>query len=282
MRAPSAIGLLLAGMVCFAASDALAKHLAARVSVAELVWFRHVVLAATIAPLVWRDRSLLRSAQPLFQAGRCLGTLGAALLFIAALGRMPLAEATAIAFASPVFVTVLSAVLLKETVDRWRWLIVFTGFAGVLVVMQPGTAAFQPAGMLAIGSAISWAMVVMFTRKVAETDSVATTMTYSALLGLLTMSVVALPSMTVPAWRDVLPIFAMACAWCAAQWLVVTAYQRMNASVLAPFAYSQLLFAAVLGLVVFGHWPSGKALAGMAIILACGLAAAWRAHRQIA
>ena len=70
-------------------------------------------------------------------------------------------------------------------------------------------------------------------------------------------------------------------AWCSAQWFVVSAYQRMNASVLAPFAYSQLLFAALLGWVLFGSWPSGHAMAGMAVILACGLAAAWLAQRQL-
>jgi drug/metabolite transporter (DMT)-like permease len=278
---PPAIGLLLAGMCCFAASDALAKHLTTRMSVPEMVWFRYVFLVATIVPLVWRQPALLRSGQPVFQVGRCLGTLSSALLFITALGKMPLAEATAIAFASPVFVTVLSALLLKEHVGRLRWLIVGVGFVGVLIVMQPGSAAFKPAAVLAVASAMAWAMAVMFTRKVAETDSVTTTMSYTAILGLLTMSVVALPSMQVPPWRDVPAIAAMGVAWCAAQWLVVSAYQRMNASVLAPFAYSQLLFAALLGWLVFGQWPTGHAMAGMGVILACGLAAAWAAQRQM-
>ena len=282
MRAiPPAIGLLLAGMCCFAASDALAKHLTTRMSVPEMVWFRYVFLVATIAPLIWREPALLRSRQPVFQVGRCLGTLSSALLFIAALGQMPLAEATAIAFASPVFVTVLSALLLKEHVDRPRWLIVGVGFIGVLIVMQPGSSAFKPAAMLAVASAMAWAMAVMFTRKVAETDSVSTTMSYTALIGLITMSAVALPSMRLPAWDDVPAIVAMGVAWCSAQWFVVSAYQRMNASVLAPFAYSQLLFAALLGWVIFGSWPSGHAMAGMAVILACGLAAAWLAQRQL-
>ena len=279
---PPAIGLLLAGMCCFAASDALAKHLTTRMSVPEMVWFRYVFLVATILPLVWREPALLRSGQPVYQVGRCLGTLGSALLFIAALGQMPLAEATAIAFASPVFVTVLSALLLKEHVDRLRWLIVGVGFIGVMIVMQPGSAAFKPAAVLAVASAMAWAMAVMFTRKVAETDSVATTMSYTAIIGLLTMSAVALPSMHVPPWRDVPAIAAMGVAWCSAQWLVVSAYQRMNASVLAPFAYSQLLFAAVLGWLIFGAWPSGHAIAGMAVILGCGLAAAWAAQRLLA
>ncbi|ARU04828.1 hypothetical protein CCO03_09175 [Comamonas serinivorans] len=274
----TAIGLLLAGMACFAISDALAKHLAPRVAVPELVWFRYVLLALTIVPLLARNRALLHSPRKLFQVGRCMGMLGAALLFVAALGVMPLAEATAIAFASPTFTTALSALLLKERVDGWRWFIVLAGLGGVLVVMQPGTAAFQPAGLLALASALCWAVAVMFTRKVAETDSVRTTMAYSALVGLLATSVVAWPSLRWPAQADWLPLLGMACAWCGAQWLVVTAYQRMNASVLAPFAYAQLLFAALLGLVWFGYWPSLHAVLGMAIILACGVAAAWRAR----
>jgi drug/metabolite transporter (DMT)-like permease len=265
-------------MAGFAVSDALAKHLAPRVGVGELVWFRYALLTLGIAPLLLRNPGLLRSERKLFQAGRCLGMLGAALLFVSALARMPLAEATAIAFASPTFTTLLSVLLLKERVDAARWLVVLVGLGGVLVVMQPGTAAFQPAGLLALASALAWATSVMFTRKVAETDGVRTTMAYSALLGLALTTVVAGPGLRWPASQDWPALIGMGCAWCSAQWLVVAAYQRMSAAVLAPFAYAQLLFAALLGMWVFGHWPTPQAMLGMAIILACGGVAAWRAR----
>jgi drug/metabolite transporter (DMT)-like permease len=120
---------------------------------------------------------------------------------------------------------------------------------------------------------------VILTRRLASIDSVPTTMLYSALFGSLGLSALALPGMDLPAaWREAPLLSAMAGAWCAAQWLVIAAYRLAHPSRIAPFAYSQLVWAAVLGFAVFGHVPDGFSLAGMGIILASGLWAAWQSR----
>lgn len=280
-RHAAGIVMLIAAMGCFAASDALAKQLSARLPAVEIAWFRYLALLVTVGPLLLRERGALRSGRLGVQVGRALGLVGSAILFILALGRLPIAEATAMVFASPLFVTLLSALLLRERVDALRWAIVATGFVGVLIVMRPGTSAFQPAALLPVGSSIAWAVAVICTRKASETDGVATTMTHSALIGGVLLTALVVPLFVAPTGHEALLLVAMTIAWCAAQWLTVAAYHRADASTLAPFAYSQLLFASLLGIAVFGQWPDGVALAGIGVILGCGGVAAWRSVRPI-
>lgn len=272
--------MLIGAMGMFSASDVLAKQLAARLPVVEIAWFRYLALLLTVAPLL-RGGASLRSARPLVQLGRALGLVGSAVLFILALDRLPIAEATAMVFASPLFVTLLSAWLLRERVDAQRWAVVAAGFAGVLIVMRPGTAAFQPAALLPVASSLSWAVAVICTRKASQRDSVATTMVHSAAIGALLLSVPVLPGFVRPDAHEAMLLAAMAASWCGAQWLTVAAYHRGDASTLAPFAYSQLLFATLLGVFVFGQRPDATALLGIAVILGCGGAAAWRSVRAL-
>jgi len=276
-----AIVLLIVAMGLFSISDALAKQLTARLPALEVTWFRHVALLLTVLPLLVRYRGALRSRNLSVQIGRAIGLILSTVLFILALGALPIADATAMVFASPLFVTLLSAWLLREHVDAARWAVVAIGFVGVLIVMRPGTTAFQPAALLPVGSSIAWALALICTRKASETDGVATTMTHSALIAGALLTLVVIPGYVHPDAHEWLRLIAMALAWCGAQWLVVAAYQRGTASTLAPFQYSQLLFATALGVFVFGQWPDAVALFGIAVILACGAFAAWRSTRPI-
>ncbi len=280
-RDSAGIVMLIAAMGCFAASDVLAKQLSARLPAIEIAWFRYLALLVSIGPLLLRHRGVLRSQRLGVQVGRSLALVASAVLFILAIGRLPIAEATAMVFASPLFVTLLSAWLLRERVDALRWATVAVGFVGVLFVMRPGTSAFQPAALLPVASSLAWAVAVICTRRASETDGVATTMAHSALIGAALLSALVVPVFDAPNAYEALLLVAMAVAWCAAQWLTVAAYHRGDASTLAPFAYSQLLFASLLGIVVFGQWPDAVALAGIGVILGCGGVAAWRSVRPI-
>jgi drug/metabolite transporter (DMT)-like permease len=233
-----------------------------------------------LSPLLWANGGWMRSKRPAIQATRALAVVASALLFILGLGALPIAEATALVFASPLFVTLLSVIVLRERVDRVRWLVVGVGFAGVLIVMRPGSAAFQPAALLPVASSMAWAVAVIFTRKSTASDGIATTMLHSAAIGLAVLSLLVVPGFVVPTPGEAVIAALMAVAWCAAQWLTVGAYHRSDASLLAPFSYSQVLWAGLLGFAVFGHVPDAPALAGMAVILSCGaLAALWAVRR---
>jgi drug/metabolite transporter (DMT)-like permease len=276
------IGLMLASMACFAVSDVFAKQAMARHSGIEIAWFRYAGLAVALGALWWRTGLPPRSRQPRLQIGRGLGLVGSTLFFNLALKALPLAETTALAFASPLFVTLMSVVALHERVDRVRWLIVAVGFVGVLIVMRPGSSAFQPAALLSLVGAWSWAIGVTFARKSIAHDGVATTMAYSCAVGLALLSILVVPVFVLPSLAELGVLVMMSATWCAAQWLNLSAFHRAEASLLAPFSYSQLFWATVLGYLVFAHVPDAWSLMGIAIIIGSGAAAAVRSRRTAA
>ena len=272
--------MLVAAMACFSTSDALAKFLTTMLPVAVIVWVRYLAFVVTLVPLLRRGHTVLRTRRLWLHGIRAVALASSAAFFILALRALPMAEATALVFASPLFVTVLSAWLLDERVDAVRWLIVVAGFAGVIVVMRPGSAVFRFEALLPICSSMAWAISVICTRKLALHDGVDTTLVYSGIFGFALVTLIALPQIAVPPLEGILAAVAMAVVWSAAQWLSVHAYHRGNVSVLAPFTYSQLLWSTLIGVVAFGHVPDGGSLAGIATILACGVIAMWWSTRD--
>lgn len=278
MAHPSARGaaLLIAAMAGFSLSDAMAKQLSGAFSPIVMAWFRYLLLLSTVAAIALARPAIVRSTRPVLQVGRALALVGSALLFLFGLRALPVAEATAMVFASPLFVTLLAALALREHVSPWRWLPVTLGFAGVLIVVRSGALGFGGAELFPLLSSMAWAAAVTLTRKLSAADASATTMFYSGVVGTACLSVI-LPALDLAALRAHAPLLlAMAGAWCAAQWLTIAAYRVAPAATIAPFAYSQLVWASLLGLLLFQHIPDAWSLAGMAVILASGLLAAWQ------
>jgi drug/metabolite transporter (DMT)-like permease len=265
-------------MAGFALSDMWAKGLAASFSPFLLAWFRYLGLFAMVLPLVLARPALLRTAQPHLQVLRAMALVGSAVFFLCALRAIPQAEATAMVFASPLFVMLLARLVLRERAGLRRWLPVLCGFAGVLVVARPGRLAFGGAEIFPILSSMSWACAVVLTRSLSAREHAATTVLYSAAIGTLGLSLllpaIEWPAVGAAAWRLAL----MSLSWCAAQWLVLVAYRIAPPSVIAPFSYSQMLWAALLGGAVFGHWPDATSWAGMGLIALGGLYAAFQAR----
>lgn len=232
--------LLLGAMAGFSVSDALVQHAGSGLDAAQLAWLRYALLLATAIPLAVRNPALLRSGRPLLQLGRACGLVGSAVLFLQGIKTLPIADATALVFASPLYVTLLSWLLLREPFGRWRSAPVLLGFIGVLIVAQPGGAGFDAAMLLPMLSSMAWAGAVICTRLLSGTDTAPTTMLYSAVLGVLTLS---LPAMHMDLNALVLQwpwLLAMAGSWCMAQWLLIGAYRLAPPSAIAPFSYSQL------------------------------------------
>ncbi|MGO4716909.1 DMT family transporter [Bradyrhizobium sp. 2TAF24] len=273
------IPLVLLSTVFLSSSDTMAKYLALRLPAVEIGWLRYLMFALLMCPIVLAasPRQAMRTVRPGLQVLRGLTLVGSSLLFISALRFLPIAEATTTSFVSPIFVTVLSIFFLGETVGLRRWLATITGLVGVIIVVRPGTSAFHPAALLAITSALCWAISLVTTRKIAGRDAPVTTMAYSALVGLLLLSAL-LPFawMQPTAWELVIAA-ALGAAATAGHWLVVLAYRYGDASVLAPFSYTQPIWATLLGFAVFGDVPDGWTFVGAAIIIASGL---YTAHRE--
>jgi drug/metabolite transporter (DMT)-like permease len=271
--------LLVAAMAAFSTSDALAKQLAQTFPALVMAWCRYALLFKLVLPLALRRPDAWRTRRPGLQAARAAGLVASAVLFLFALQALPVAEATAMVFASPLFVTLLAALVLREPVRPARWWPVVLGFAGVLVVVRPGSSVFGGAALFPLLSSLAWACAVICTRRLSSIDSTTTTLLYSGLLGAALLSVW-LPATALPLMLPhALPLLGMAAAWCGAQRLTIAAYRLAPAATIAPFAYSQLLCAAVIGWLVFEHVPDAISLAGMGVILGSGMWAAGAARR---
>jgi drug/metabolite transporter (DMT)-like permease len=219
----------------------------------------------------------LRSDRPRFQLMRGVTLLGSSLLFITGLRYLPIAEASATGFVSPLFVTALSIAFLGERVGMRRWLATAVGLFGVLVILRPGTSAFHAAAVFPVISALSWASTLIMTRLMSGRDPAITTMTYSSMVGVSIVTLLVPFVWVAPSWHDVLLGLFIGVASTLGQWIVVLAFRYADASVLAPFQYTQLLWVSILGFLVFGELPDIWTVVGAVFIVASGL---YTAHRE--
>ena len=274
-----AIGLVLASTVFLSCSDVTAKYLASSVPAIEIAWLRYVVFLLILLPAILhaRPRRMLRSNRPGLQVFRALALVTSSILFISSLRFLPIAEATATSFAAPLFITALSIPFLGEKVGPRRWAATIVGLAGVLVVVRPGTSAFQPASILPMMAALSWASAVVVTRQTSAMDTALTTLSYSAMIGVLVLTALLPLVWTFPDWHTIGFGVLIGCAATAGHWLIVIAFRYGDASVLAPFTYTQLVWSTGLGVIVFGAIPDVWTITGATVIVLSGL---YTAHRE--
>lgn len=272
------IALIIGSTVFLACSDALAKYLAQSLPPIEIAWIRFLVFLLIMLPMALsRSTSPLRSTRPGLQVLRGVALVASSLFFISGLRYLPIAEAAATAFVAPLFVTALSLLFLGERIGVRRWAATLIGLIGVLIVIRPGTAAFNPAVMLPIISALSWACTLIMTRMISGADRAVTTMAFSAVVGFCVLSALVPFVWVVPSWHQIMIGVAIGVASTAGQWIVVLAFRYADASVLAPFSYSQLLWVTILGFLVFSEMPDVWTFVGAAIIIASGI---YTAHRE--
>jgi drug/metabolite transporter (DMT)-like permease len=278
-RVLPAILLVVASVALFSVSDVLAKLLRQQsLPATEIAWLRYLAFAGLAVLLAGRGRFAgLRPRRPGLQVLRGLFLLGSALFFITGLAYLPVAEATAIVFISPTFITALSVVFLGEVVGIRRWAAVLAGFLGVLVVIRPGGDSIQAAALLPVASALSWAATIVITRKIGTTERAETTLLWSACIGLLALTAVVPFGFLPPSPGQVGIGLALGLCSSLGQYLVILAYRRAAASVLAPFSYVQLLSSALLGYAAFSAVPDQATLLGAAVIVLSGL---YTAHRE--
>ena len=273
------IALILASTVFLGVSDVTAKYLSATLPSIEIAWIRFLVFAMVMVPAMLPGSPLfaLRTGRPGLQVMRGVALLGSSLLFISSLRFLPIAEASATGFVAPLFVTALSILFLKESVGLRRWLATAVGLFGVLIILRPGSSAFHPAAFFPLVSALCWACMLIMTRMMSGREAAITTMTYSAIAGVGILSALVPLVWVAPSWHDILFGILIGIASTAGQWIVVLAFRYADASVLAPFSYTQLLWVSILGFLVFGEVPDVWTVTGALFIVASGL---YTAHRE--
>ncbi|MBS0531708.1 MAG: DMT family transporter [Proteobacteria bacterium] len=271
--------MILASTVFLGTSDVTAKYLSHTLPAVEIAWLRFLVFALIMVPAMIPGSPLfaLRTGFLNLQIMRGATLLGSSLFFISGLHYLPIAEASATGFVSPIFVTALSIVFLSEKVGVRRWIATAVGLLGVLVILRPGSGAFHPAAFFPIVSALSWAATLIMTRMMSGSERAITTMTYSSIVGLLILSLVVPFVWVAPSWSAVLLGILIGLTSTAGQWIVVLAFRYADASVLAPFQYIQLLWVSTFGFLLFSEVPDIWTVSGAAFIIASGL---YTAHRE--
>lgn len=288
------VALILLMGLCFASLDTSAKYLGQTLSVLIVLWARYAVQAVVMG--VWLGARRLRgggnlfaTAHPRFQLLRgALLLLTSALLFFG-IQHMPVAEFTAVGMLTPVLVTLLAALLLKEKLTPLRTALVVGGFAGALIVVRPGSGLFGWAAVTPLAMAFVYANYQLLTRKLASLEHPLTTHFYTGLVGTLIMvGVLAVSGIDVAAALAALP----ATTWglllfaglmgTAGHLFLILAVGVAPLAVLMPFTYVQIGFASFTGWLAFGHVPDGWAFVGMAVVAVCGAASVWLNLRESA
>jgi len=275
------IGLMLAGIALFSVNDALGKWLVASYSVGELLLVRSAAGLILLAPFIRQAGVAAFTAAPLpgLQVVRViLSTLEVAMFFWA-VSYLPLADTVTFYLAGPIYVTALSVILLGEKVGWRRWAAVVFGFAGVVLALRPSAASFTLPALIALAGSIVFAFLMIATRRLRETQN--TVLIAGQIGGTFLFGAVMAPAgWIMPPPRDfallslfgVLAIVALAC--------VNRSLMLAPASVVVPYQYTLIVWAIVLGYIVFGDLPDAFTLSGAAVIITAGLYIFFREQTQ--
>lgn len=267
--------LFLIALFLFAAVDSTAKYLTAFFSVPLLVWARYfvhfVIMLLVVAPRTGRE--IVVTKKPWLMTLRGLSLVGSSIFIQLAFRNLPLAETTAIVFTSPLLVALLAGPLLGEKLHLRNWLATLGGFAGVLLIARPGGAMSSIGVVYALGTALTYALYQILTRKLSGTEPVMRQLFYTALVGTIAMSFV-LPfywTGVVPSLNQTVLIATLGLYGGTGHFLLIRAFRETPASTLSPMLYLQLVWVILLGWIVFGQLPDLLSTVGMLIIGASGL-----------
>ena len=260
---------------------ALVKLAGQTLHITEVLFFRQAVILLFVAPSILRNfPGALRTQRLDLQALRVAAAAIAMLLSFTAVLHLPLADATTIGFARSFFITIFAILLLGEVVGPRRWLAIVVGFAGVVVVMQPeGLGSFDAYGAMRLAGAATAGFVMVILRMLTRVDRPVTIMSYQALgIGLL-MLAPALWFWRTPSLYELGLLLLIGGISVLTQTCNILAFRAAEASAIAPFDYLRLLFAILLGVLIFAEWPEAHVLLGAAVIIAAALYTLQRERR---
>ena len=278
------ISLMIAATFVFALQDGISRHLAGEYNVLMVVMIRYWFFAAFVMAVASRAAGGLRVAaktrQPFLQITRGVLLAGEVCVAITALTYLGLVDALAIFICYPLLVAALSGPILGEQVGWRRWAAIGVGFIGVLIILKPGFGVFEPEGILALISAVMFALYAMLTRYVARQDSTATSFFWTGTVGAVFMSIVGIWSWEQMISSDWIWMAILCVSGAFGHWLLIRCYEMAEASAVQPFAYFHLVFGAIVGVTVFGEVIALNVGIGAGIVVAAGLFTFWRERQQ--
>jgi drug/metabolite transporter (DMT)-like permease len=268
----------------FALQDTLSRHLAGNYNVLMVVMIRYWFFAAFVITIASRKAGGVRAAaathQPFLQAFRGLLLAGEICVMVLSFTLLGLVESHAIFTAYPLLIAALSGPILGEKVGWRRWAAIAIGFAGVLIILQPGLRVFSPVALVPLLSALMFAVYGLLTRYVSRRDTAATSFFWTGTVGAIAMTAVGIwfwEPMSRFDW------FLMAClcvTGATGHWCLIKAYELAEASAVQPFAYLQLVFATIFGITIFGETLEANVAIGALVVVAAGLFTLWRERQK--
>jgi len=271
------IGFMLMAVFLFALNSAAGKWLVERYPVGEFMLIRSSFTLLFLSPLIWHaGRSAFAAApRPRLQILRVVLSSLEVAMFFWAVSYLPLADTTTFYLAGPIYVTALSVLLLGERVGWRRWSAVLVGFAGVVIALRPSPSSFTLPALIALGGSIIYALVMITTRMLRQTNDIMLMTTY--FIGAVAFGLATVPfGWVAPTAYDVLCLAGVGFANIVAQFCVIRSLKLASASVVVPYQYTLIVWSVVFGWLMFAELPDVYTIAGAAIIIAAGLYIFWR------
>jgi len=268
-----AIMAMLLGAAVLAANDAILKWLTNGYHVGQIMFCRGIFISLPLAVLIWKAGGLesLRSVNLKGHAVRAVLVIVGTFLFVSGLAYLPLADAIAIAFAGPLFITALAQPLLGEHVGWRRWSAVLTGFIGILLIVRPGGAVVQWAVLLPLTASLAGALRDLLTRHLSSQETTVAILFYTT-LGVILASLVTIPIIWVPVPLVDWGWFALSGFLIGfAHFLMIETFRYGEAALVAPFKYSGVIWAGLLGYLIWGDIPDFTTILGVSIVVLSGI-----------
>ncbi|WP_417714185.1 DMT family transporter [Pseudophaeobacter arcticus] len=276
--------LMIGATIVFALQDGISRHLAGTYNTYMVVMVRYWFFAAFVVFLALRTpggiRGVARTSQLGLQIFRGVLLVGEICVAVYGFTLLGLVESQAVFICYPLLVAALSGPVLGESVGWRRWAAIGVGLIGVLIILQPGAGVFDPAALIPFASALMFAVYGLVTRYAARRDSTATSFFWTGIAGMVFMTLIGIWFWEPMSQGDWLWMALLCVSGVTGHWLLIKCYEMAEASAVQPFAYFHLVWAAILGVSIFGEVIRLNVASGAAIIIAAGLFTLWRESRK--
>ena len=275
--------LMIITTIVFALQDGLSKYLATEYNVYMVVMIRYWFFAAFVISISSRRtggiKRVAKTKSPILQIFRSLILVAEMCITILAFTLLGLAETHAIFASYPLIIAMLSGPILGEYVGWRRWLAICVGFIGILIILNPGNGIFSPYALVPLAGAILFAIYGLLTRYVGQYDDSSTSFYWTGVVGSIAMTVIGLNFWDPVSRSDWSVMLLLSASGVVGHYLLIKCYEVAEASAIQPFAYLQLIWASMIGIIIFGEQITTNVLIGACIIVGAGLFTLWRERK---
>ena len=277
------IFLMVATTIVFASQDGLSKYLATEYNVYMVVMIRYWFFAAFVMTISSRKpggvKQVAKTKTPLLQIFRSLVLVAEMCVTVLAFTLLGLAETHAIFASYPLIIAMLSGPILGEHVGWRRWLAICVGFFGILIILNPGNGIFSPYALVPLAGAILFALYGLLTRYAGQYDNSSTSFFWTGIVGCIAMTAIGLNFWDPVSQADWSIMLILSASGMLGHFLLIKCYEVAEASAVQPFAYLQLIWASLIGVIIFGEKITTNVLLGACIIVGAGLFTLWRERK---